>query len=526
MFAARLWFVAGMTGVKDGLTVCAKEGNECLCLEGFVLAMLYIKRLSRCCAIFLFPVLAFAGKSLVISPGGQFAAINNFPNFSPNQSWRVEFQIHDWVLPTAGNFNASVFSLTGLPAQVWIYPNNNLAFGIQRDGISGQLSLAGRTNILVRLQLDASQMQVNCEMWNYDGTGYVRATFPIGTIGAWPFSGASIVGGATTNLAFLRVSTTLVAPGSRPPVTADPANYFNLKLDGNLNDSSGNGHNASLSGATYVNTPNQIPIAFPKTLGAPTWSNWTSLRAGHPSQLDGSASYSLADAGSSVSYFWQQLSGPSQVIWANRIVAMPIITGLVFGTYTFELKVTDAAGSTATTTLQTGAVAYDDNGVVIPSDPKVTQVYGPMIAFGQNPWGYEDERNLSMVKLQSTSTDGGSINGYGSNLTWTTPGTGTVSYPFNGKGGFSCTTLSGNMTASTLSIPIPDASCLSLASLPTWIFVGVLNNQFEMIRICSTTGTTGPQTLTACYDGRGISNGYGFSAADRRKTRRPGTRAR
>src|ERR1019366_6263576 len=110
----------------------------------------------------------------------------------------------------------------------------------------------------------------------------------------------------------------------KPPTTADAGNWTELKFNGSLTDSSGNGHNASIySGgpATYASTPNQGPTSFLRTYGAPAWSNWLSLRAGFPAQLDGTSSYSLADASSSVTYFWQQLSGPSTVRWVNRSAA-------------------------------------------------------------------------------------------------------------------------------------------------------------------------------------------------------------
>ena len=228
----------------------------------------------------------------------------------------------------------------------------------------------------------------------------------------------------------MRVFTTLIPIDSKPPTTADAGNFLELKFDNTLNDSSGINHNATLAGgATYVNTPNQIAVSLPKTPGAPTWTNWTSLRAGRPAQLDGSASYSLADVSSSVNYSWQQLSGPTTVVWTSRHVAIPTITGLIFGTYTFQLTVVDVTGASAVTILQTGAVAYSDSGVIIPPNPAVTQVFGPLIAFGQNPWGYEDERHLAAVNLQSAP--GGALYQYVNTQTWTTPGQGTVSYPFS-----------------------------------------------------------------------------------------------
>lgn len=475
----------------------------------------------RLIAFWFLSAICFAGKSLVVTPSltAQNTSVH-LQNFSNNQSWRVEFQMHDWTLPAQGNFGAIILELNGVGLQAVLYPNSTVALGDLRDSVVPaqpcQLSLNGKTNVLVRVQRDAVQKSLTCELWNYDGSGYINAFETLPVFNQWGFDGGFLGNGATTNLGFLRVFNTLVPAGSRPPTTADAGNVMELKFDGNLNDSSGHGNSASVPGATYVNTPNQVPIALPKTLGAPTWSNWTSLRAGHPVQLDGSASFSLADASSAVSYFWQQLSGPTTVNWANRTAATPTLTGLIFGTYTFQLTVKDSAGTTASSTLQAAAAAYDDNGVVIPSDPKITTIFGPIIAFGQSPWGYFDERSLKAVLLQNASFQAQGL----ASPVWATSGQGTVTYPFSGKGpgpGQSCTSLTSAITATSTTLAVADASCLSLSTLPTIILVGSNFTPFggtaqEMVRICSASATSGPATLTVCYDGRGIPSAQGYNA--------------
>ena len=112
-------------------------------------------------------------------------------------------------------------------------------------------------------------------------------------------------------------------------------------------------------------------------------------------QLDGSYSYSLADSSSAVSYSWQETSGPTPVVWSDNTAATPTMTGLVFGTYNFSLQVTDVNGSTNTATLQVGAVATDNNGVVINADPNVDKIFGPMIAFGKNPGVLKTPGNIT-----------------------------------------------------------------------------------------------------------------------------------
>ena len=156
-------------------------------------------------------------------------------------------------------------------------------------------------------------------------------------------------------------------------------------------------------------------------------------------------------------------------------------------------------------------MAYDDNGVVIPADPRVTTIFGSQIAFGQNPWGYEDERNLAAINLQIAN------NTYYSSALWLTAGQGTVKYPFGGVGydiGTAGTTLCGSascngtgISTTDTSISVNDASKLSLGTLPTAILIlsSSGNRAPEVIRICSASSLTGNATLGVCYNGRGIS---------------------
>ena len=458
---------------------------------------------------FLFPLVAFAGQSLVVKSSQTLTFPD--PILSQNQSWRIEFQIHNWVLPPANVHTAVLFGMSGAGAIVRLYPNGTLEIE-NRDPVNEQapcfLPLNGLTTALVRIQKDSGQMRFSCEAWNFDATGYRSQVETMNGLKAGTFSGGAIgpIGdSAGAALGFLRLSTALVPLGSRPPTTADAGNWTELKFDGNLQDSSGNGHSAGGTG-TYMDTPNQVAVAVAKTFGAPAWTNWTSLRAGFPAQLDGSASYSLADASSAVSYSWQQLSGPSTVIWADPAQPAPTLSGLIFGTYQFSLKVRDGAGNTNTAMLETGAVATDDNGVVINADPNVDKFFGPMIAFGKNPWGYADERALKATQLRASAYDAQGL----TSPSWTHPGPGTVTYVFNGSGSNGAapgTTLASPVDANATSIAINDASVLDLSELPTRILLGYQYPR-EDIRICATTATQGPATLSVCYDGRGQSDSY------------------
>jgi len=430
------------------------------------------------------------------------------PIYPATQSYRVEFQIHDWTLPIGGE-QPAIFSLYGLGLGAWLYPDGRVAVGSLSDSIVEQqpcfVSVKGLSNALIRVQKDVANMRYTCEVWSYDGTGYDRDSDTIRSLGNLTHGGGVIGGKVTLSLGFLRVSTTLVPSGSRPPTTADAGDYTELKFDGDLIDSSGHGHNgtdaagdgiASIqSTSAFTPSANQTPVAIPKTFGAPFWTNSASLRAGFPAKLDGSASYTLADTSSSISYSWQQLSGPSTVIWQDRNTATPTITGLVFGPYRFQLQVSDTFGNVAVANLETGAVATDANGVVVNANPAADAIFGPMIAFGKNPWGWADERNLAMENLQKDT--------YAKPPVWSQPAENpTVSYTFYGITP-APTAISAAITADALTIPIAKAASLDLSSFPTQILIGSIFGP-EVIRICSAAG----DVLNVCYDGRGFHAGH------------------
>ncbi len=454
---------------------------------------------------FLFPCLMPGGQSLVVSPASSVNVVD--PLLSASQPWRLEFQLHNLVTPPAGNYSQKLLQFGGTGVYAVVFPDGSINFTDLRDTVSGgapcQVFTNGLADVLVRFQRDLAKNRLTCEVWSFDGTGYNSNIEPIVSVNStYSNSGGTIGLGVTGDLGFLRIATTILGVGSRPPTTADGGDWSEWKFDGNLQDSTSHGHNGT-GPASYVATPNQVAVALPKTLGAPSWSNWVSLRAGFPAELDGSASYSLADASSVVSFFWQELSGPSHVVWANRTAPTATLTGLIFGTYTFALKVTDATASTTTAILQVGAVATDNNGVVVNANPNTDAIFGPMIAFGKNPWGWMDQRALAATTLRAAAYNAQGLNP----PSWATPAAGTINYFFNGattglgQGG---TTLCSAITSnSQSSITVCNAAKLDFSVLPTRILVGPVYGPGEEIRICSVAGNV----LTVCYDGRGIAPG-------------------
>ena len=478
------------------------------------------------CLLFLAgPAVAIGGESIVLSTamiGNPLVAAQPV-----NGACRVEVSFHDWDPPAvwshpwdapACGFNLTLYNFGSGDIRLQIFSNQGVGgtvcmirLGVDANGVP-ELPSKFATVRFQRVPNGLGGIE-ECEATDINGrTFWTESHVYTGTTGV--LSPGVTAGGTGQNMstAYFRLFTTTVPMGSRPPVTADTGDLLEWKFDGNLGDSSGHGYDASVLSGTpfYVPTPGQdLVVAIIQTYNAPSWSPWVSMRAGYPNQLDCSNSYSQADVSAAVSCQWALTSGPSTLGWSSQSAAQPTLTNVMFGTYQFSLQVTDAAGNTAMGTLDVGAVAYDDNGVVIPEDPKVTEIFGPMIAFGQNPWGYADERAKRAVELQNVYYLQQGLD----HPTWETSGEGTVSYPFSGIGlslGQPGTTLSANVTGTATSIPIVDASTIpGLANLPTWIWIGNEYYQQELVRVCSTTATNGAATLGVCYDGRGLTAGAG-----------------
>jgi len=257
----------------------------------------------------------------------------------------------------------------------------------------------------------------------------------------------------------------------------------------------------------------------------PNWGPTQTWRTGAANGLDGTASTG------NTGYTWSCTAydpGTGSTIcplsFSSTTASKPTVTGVVAGDYSIHLC--DGAGMNCVTT-HVGAVDFDAaTGIVKTHNTTADKVFGPMLAIGQNPWNLEDERSTTMMGLQwtllNTTQPYNSYSDY--NPSWANDQTGTVSWTWNGKnstqiGGAACTTLNTSITATSTSIIVTDATCLDLSSLPSvptaiTLQANVNSAVQEQIRICSTTGTTGMQTLGVCYDGRGpVASGSYYVAA-------------
>ncbi len=473
-------------------------------------------------------VALFAGQSLLLD--GRQVLNPFFPNIGHSASVRLEFYIHDWQTQPTSDFIVS--DAIGIQANLYSIPQPSgppqmelavfstwSTFGTppQYPGILTSLDALFPTTkaAYVRIQRDAGARLLDIEIWDLNGNRVYAQQIPLGNDVKDDAGGISVSSAGPCDLAFFRIHSALVPMNSRPPVTVDnEARLLEWKFDYDLSDSSGNGYPAYLSSgeAIFVTTPYQnVVTAFPKTYNAPIWTNWVSMRAGFPNQLDGTASYSQSDTSAAVTYYWTQAQsgGPTTLTWDDPTLGQPTVTGTVFGTYDFTLTVTDVRGYQATASLDVGAVAMDDNGVVINSDPVVDQIFGPMIAYGKNPWGYADYLAMRATTLRYADYLGYGLSATWPYASWETTEPGTVSYTWNGKSlsyaGAAGTTITSAIDASGIaSFTVDDPTLIDTSELPTRVYLKSSGLSWEEIRICGALGNT----LTPCYDGRGWADPY------------------
>ncbi|GGB16522.1 hypothetical protein GCM10011511_45430 [Puia dinghuensis] len=105
-----------------------------------------------------------------------------------------------------------------------------------------------------------------------------------------------------------------------------------------------NNWRTSTSTVTVVVNSSGTPKTYPK---AKTNSKITITLPVNSATLDGSASVD-SNGGTLTSYAWQQNSGPNSATIATPTAAKTGISGMVAGTYTFSLTVTDNQGATST----------------------------------------------------------------------------------------------------------------------------------------------------------------------------------
>jgi hypothetical protein len=358
----------------------------------------------------LFPALLTASQSVILN-GSQTRNFNipSSPPYTTLGSTRLEMRIHDWTTPASSRpFYSNPGILLELRSSGEVCAQNRVD-ALNDYGSFMCADITGRTDVIVRVQRNVSdkvfQLEVSSVLGDWKAQTYCgsklvgntqlnRFPCPMRGIYSGSWGGSGSIGGspgAMIQIAWIKWYSTLVTTNAKLPAAYDSADLGDWRLEGSGADF--NDHVSFSTGPmAFSETPLFPPLARPQTLDSPEWSDWLSIRAGHPAKLDGAKSISFTDSPPD-KFLWEQVDGPSKLIFDNQESATPEIRGAVFGTYQVKLKVSDSAGQVGETTLQFGAVAMTDDGVVINSDPKVDMIFGPLIAFGKNPWPWADSRH-------------------------------------------------------------------------------------------------------------------------------------
>ena len=376
-----------------------------------------------------------AGTSVMVTSGSASFTIRG-PYNAGAQPMRWEYRIHN--IPSGSGLPNVPYGII-FTGDAGIGASNNpgqLSWGPSGLGtaygdvvVSPVMSnSAAWSDILVRMQRDTGG--VNCpsaangcytvEICDTTGGNCQSNISNITTlVKSWP-SGALFFLKPGVAFAFLRWYSTVIPMGSTVPIAGRTGDLGDWEFEGNMNDSSGNGHNFTGGSLAFVPTPLYPPSCNPGTQ--------QSFRAGHHGQLDGSGSMPLDD-GSTLTYDWQQVAGvsPTPVRWVvnSHASAKPVIDGMTFGSYNFQLTVTDGSGQSSSCMVHDGAVATDNAGVVIFDNPAVTNLLGQAIQWGRNPWPWMDDRNKYVADIQTANIDQNYPD------FWDAPASGTISVANN-----------------------------------------------------------------------------------------------
>src|ERR1039457_6124158 len=381
--------------------------------------------------LILFPILlwhsAWAYSSLVLVPGvGGVLKVPAVAPFTTLGDYRVEFRIHDWVLPSSGSVAyvswGSVYS--GVRYLEIILSSSGAICAVDwvdtlGSGGAACADLTGHRDVLVRVQRfgnsypsDANASgSFQLEVQDVGGTPIQAYCYspgenyacPITSAGRKDWSGiAGFVGNpsqATSfSLSWLKWFSATVAPSSPFSMESTPADLADWRFEGNANNGGTGGYTVSIGSFAGSPTSAASP-SYPPTCAA---GMQQVFRAGYPAQLDGTNAYPL-NGNPQLTYLWQELTGPTPVSWTGQSTATPMVRQTIFGSYVFQLTVKDSDGQSGTCSVKHGFVATDNNDVVITNNGAVDTVLGSMIRYGANPWPWFDDRHKGDADLVNAS---------------------------------------------------------------------------------------------------------------------------
>jgi hypothetical protein len=386
---------------------------------------------------------------------------------------------------------------------------------------------------VVRLQKNATNM--TCETWNANGGNYQIAPSPAFTSTTPGLRPTLQIGDGGSNLgilAYLRGYTGTVPLNGRMPHGSSGGNLWDYEFNGNLNDTSGKGLNLTGTGTfTYSTAPSYTPACVMPAQ--------TTFRAGYDLTVITAANSVPLDGGETLTYAWQQI--PSNVLGTMQAglqfinptagdltdpqtLVNPTFRGIVFGSFTVQLTVTDASGQATTCSTKYGAIAADANGSVIISNAAHAQILGPIIAIYASPWAAEPQQHLAYANRVIEKLNGTSPLDLWFVDYWNQAATGTVgvsngSQTVVGSGttftttfcqGPGSPTLPKHATSTAIAVWYPIASGFGLPAGTTGRRFGTVTSCTDDTHLTASFPTGGNAWQTDTYVGAGSGLSYSY----------------
>lgn len=368
---------------------------------------------------------AFAASQGVVITNGNGTSIPTRPDtsaYAASTQFRFVFRIHNCT--AAGNYIVG-----GDAGGINIGTDCNSIYFVSGADGSAETRTAfpvGATDVVAQVQRFNGGQQICVELWRTDTGAYVYScTNPSSPAGAIDLHSANLfIGGVysptlTTAIDYVRWYSATVPLGTIP--SPNPGGDLgDWELDGNGNDSSGDGLNLSFNaGNTYVNTPLYPPVvAFPSASNC-FLNNSLSSIAGfctysfstiHPT----TTAYS-PNTGDSISYLWTQLDGPASGTITNGTTTSPTISGLTqFGQYDFQVTAKDSENNQTSGTITAGIVTVSNSNSCIVNDvpDNLQYLVGPLTPWGSScdPWPWYDIAEVAnadvLISTLTTPTAG------------------------------------------------------------------------------------------------------------------------
>jgi hypothetical protein len=305
------------------------------------------------------------------------------PAFTTVGDIRMEFRLHGFTQPA--DYYGWMFYFGNFLVR-FLGPSEILNISDNYDNYTSiNVDLAGRSDVVVRFQRDKANTRLSLEVWNADGTGYAYALRQMAGVATANIAGTPITFGAattTTDLAYLRLYSSVLPLGSQPPSRTD-GNLADWEFEGNLNDKSGHGVNLAGSAAMVATPALPIGVSIGGSGAQRVWS------ANHGSiLLDATNTYSSVDD-PAYTFTWSQISGPGTGAFSASNGSVTSFSAFVAGDYKIRLTAGDGT-TTGFVDFDAGAVNTDERGIVQTGNAAMDIALGPLSMWGTSPWPWYD----------------------------------------------------------------------------------------------------------------------------------------